>query len=50
MKNIRIHHLRETGWKDVEWICLSLDKDWWQALENMLISLWIPQKAGNLTM
>jgi hypothetical protein len=25
--------LREIGWKDVDWIHLAKDRDWWQAVQ-----------------
>jgi hypothetical protein len=33
--------LRQTGWEDVEWIQLAEDRDWWQALVNTVINLWV---------
>jgi hypothetical protein len=31
--------LRETGWGSVEWTQLAQDRDWWQALVNMVMNL-----------
>jgi hypothetical protein len=31
--------LRETGWEGVEWIQLTQDRDWWQAVVNMVMNL-----------
>jgi len=31
--------LNETGWEFVDWIHLSQDRDWWQALVNMVMNL-----------
>jgi hypothetical protein len=33
---------REIGWGVVDWINLTLDKDKWRALVNMIMSLQIP--------
>jgi hypothetical protein len=39
--------LREIGWKGVNWIHLAWDEDWWQALVNTVMNLWVPYRAGN---
>jgi hypothetical protein len=39
--------LRETEWEGVDRIHLAQDRDQWQALVNMVMNLWVPQKAGN---
>jgi hypothetical protein len=31
--------LRETGWRDVEWIQLAKDRDQWRALINTVMNL-----------
>jgi hypothetical protein len=36
-----IMDLRETGWGSVDWIQLAQDRDWWQALVNMVMNLWV---------
>jgi hypothetical protein len=46
--NIIIDH-RERGWEGVDWINLAQDQDWWCTPVNMVINLWVPYKAGNLT-
>jgi hypothetical protein len=33
--------LREIGWGSVEWIQLAQDRDWWRALVNMVMNLWV---------
>jgi hypothetical protein len=33
--------LREIGWEGMEWIYLAQDRDWWGAVVNMVISLWV---------
>jgi hypothetical protein len=33
--------LREIGWGSVEWIQLGKDMDWWWALVNTVMSLWV---------
>jgi hypothetical protein len=37
--------LREIRWEVLEWIHLIQDRDQWRALVNMVIKLWIPQRA-----
>jgi hypothetical protein len=37
---------KETGWDGADWI-LDQDRDQWQAPVNMVLNLWVPQKAGN---
>jgi hypothetical protein len=39
--------LGEIGLEVVDWIHLAQDRDWWQALVNMIMNLLVPQKAGN---
>jgi hypothetical protein len=34
--------LQEFGWGGIDWIDLVLDRDWWQALVNAVISLRVP--------
>jgi len=34
-------NLRETGWKDVEWIHLTQDRNQWQVLANTVMNLWV---------
>jgi hypothetical protein len=34
--------LREVEFWDVDWIHLAYDRDWWQVLVNMVMSLWVP--------
>jgi hypothetical protein len=33
--------LREIGWGRVDWIQLAQDRDWWQALVNIVMNLWV---------
>jgi hypothetical protein len=42
-------NLREIGFGDVVWIHLAQDRDWWQAVVNMVMNLRVPLNAGNLT-
>jgi hypothetical protein len=37
--------LGEIGWDGVELIQLGHGGDWWQALVNMMIYLWVSQKV-----
>jgi hypothetical protein len=39
--NIRMK-LRKIGWEDVGWIHLVQVRDWWWALVNTVINLWVP--------
>jgi hypothetical protein len=39
--------LRETGWKSVDLMHLVQDRDWWQALVNTVMNLWVSQKVEN---
>jgi hypothetical protein len=39
--NIRMH-LRETGWKVVDWMHLSQDMDQWWAVVNTIMNLRVP--------
>jgi hypothetical protein len=40
--------LGEIGWRGVECIHLAQDRDWWQALMNEVMNLWIlaPQSSS----
>jgi hypothetical protein len=39
--------LWEIGFRDVDWIHLAQDRDRWRALVNTVMSLCVPQNAGN---
>jgi hypothetical protein len=39
--NIRID-VRETGWEDVDWMHLALDRDQWQAFVNTVMNPRVP--------
>jgi hypothetical protein len=34
--------LRKIGWEGVNWIHLDQDRDWWWALVNTVMNLWVP--------
>jgi hypothetical protein len=34
--------LREIVFGDVNWIRLAQDRNWWQALVNMVKNIWVP--------
>jgi hypothetical protein len=34
--------LREIGFEGVDWIHLAQDRDWWRALMNTVMNLWVP--------
>jgi hypothetical protein len=40
-ENIRVD-VMETGWEDVDWICLAQGRDQYQALVNIVLNLWDP--------
>jgi hypothetical protein len=40
VNNIKMY-LREIGWSGVDWIHLGQDRDWWRALVNMMMNLWV---------
>jgi hypothetical protein len=33
--------LREIGWEGVKWTDLAQDRNWWWALVNMVMNLWV---------
>jgi hypothetical protein len=33
--------LGEIGWGSVEWIQLAQDRDWWRAVVNTVMNLWV---------
>jgi hypothetical protein len=35
-------YLGETGWKGEKWMRLPWDRDWWQALMDMVMDLRVP--------
>jgi hypothetical protein len=35
-------HVEEVGWCVVDWIDLAQDRDWWQALTNMVMNIRVP--------
>jgi hypothetical protein len=35
-------NLREVAWEGMNWIDLAQDRDWWQALMNVVMTLQIP--------
>jgi len=39
---------REIGWEGVNWMHLDQDGDHWRASVNMVINVWVPQKAENV--
>jgi hypothetical protein len=42
-----IKDIKEVAWEGVDWLHLAQDKDWWQALVNSVMKLWVSYKAGN---
>jgi hypothetical protein len=42
-----IMDLWEIGWKCVDWINLTQDRDQWRALVNTVMNFLVPQRAGN---
>jgi hypothetical protein len=34
--------LAETGWGDVNWICLAQEREKWRAPVNVVMKLWCP--------
>jgi hypothetical protein len=45
--NIKMDH-KEIEWKDVNWIHLTQDRDWWQAVVNTAMNLRLLKLARNL--
>jgi len=39
--NIKMN-LRKVAWGGMNWIDLAQDRDWWQALMNVIMNLQIP--------
>jgi hypothetical protein len=37
---------REIGWGGMEWIDLAQGRDWWRALVNAVMNLWVQGAAG----
>jgi hypothetical protein len=35
-------NLREIGLEGVDWIHMAQDRDWWQAVVSIIMSLWVP--------
>jgi hypothetical protein len=44
--NIRMD-LTEIGWKDVDWMHLTQDRDQWLDILNTVMNLRVPRKAKN---
>ena len=40
-------NLPETEWGGMDWIALAQNRDSWRALLNAVMSLRVPQNAGN---
>jgi len=38
--------LEEIRWHNVDWICLTQDRDQRQAHMNMLMNFWAPRQSG----
>jgi hypothetical protein len=39
--------LQEVGWRDMDWIYLTLDRYKWRDVVNKIMNLRVPQNAGN---
>jgi hypothetical protein len=39
---IILEWMREVRWEDVDWMCLTQDRDQWWALVNMVMNLQVP--------
>jgi hypothetical protein len=44
----KLHRIKAiSGFGGVEWIHLAKDRDWWQALLNMIMDLQVPKRTMN---
>jgi hypothetical protein len=39
--------LREIGWRDVDWLHVTRDRDQWRAFGKTAMNLPVPESAGN---
>jgi len=44
--NIKMN-LQEMGWGGMDWIALGVERDRWQALGNVIMTLLVPINVGN---
>jgi len=40
--------LKEMGWEGMDRTALAQDRDSWWSLVNAVMSIWVPENAGNL--
>jgi len=38
---------RGRGWEGVDWIHLTQNRDWWWAVVNMVMNIWVSYSVGN---
>jgi hypothetical protein len=45
MNNVKMD-FRKMGWGSINRTDLAQDRDWWRALANTVMNLWVPENIG----